>query len=158
MKLRGKHIAAGIIILIIIGVAVWSKFYATGNSIDDNIVVVPLDPELHQKVVQTIVESEFLEDMPKTGIISLRFYDFAWGERRWRDGFIIRQNEELTGAPDVHFYMHTKYISQLTSDNLCEVIKEAKKDGDFEVHTKLNNMVLFYKYAKMLEHRACFGI
>ena len=154
-----KDVAVGVIILIIVGLIVWGKFHPTGKSVGQHIEIVSLDAEQQQKVVQTILSSEFIEDMPRKGVIALRFYDFNGGSRRWRDGFLIGKNQLLSsGEPDMYLYLHSKYIAGLNNENFCEVVKGAKANGDLGFYSKKSKAKLFLKYALMLKHRGCFGI
>jgi len=54
-------------------------------------------------------------------------------------------------------YLYTKYISELNGVNLCEIIKQANKNGDLGYHTEYNKAILLIKYSSLLKHRDCFG-
>ena len=61
------------------------------------------------------------------------------------------------GEPSVYLGLHSKYISQLDGTNLCDVVKEAKKNGDLAFNSEYGTARLLVKYARMLKHRECFG-
>ena len=46
----------------------------------------------------------------------------------------------------------------MNSQNMCDIIKLAKKNGDLGVDTKLSKWSLFVKYSSVLKYRSCFGL
>jgi len=152
------NIILGIFLAIILIVA-YNQLSTTGKSIiTQQIEGVPLSQEQQQKVVTTLTSSKFIKDVPKKNPISLRFFDFQNGQRRWRDGFLIGKNQLLTqGKPTVYLTLDSKYISEFNQDNICEIIKKAKQNGDLGFHSKSNKASLLWKYKSMLKHRGCFG-
>lgn len=118
----------------------------------------PLPAIDRQQVIETIEQSPFTQDVPKKGVISLRFYKFDEGERVWQDRFLIGPGTILSsGEPDLSIIMHSSYIGELQTRNLCDVIQEAQRNGDFAVDLKRNKAILLAKYAGMMEHRSCLG-
>lgn len=118
----------------------------------------PLSPEEVDKVRSTILSSEFVKSVPQSEPISLTFFKFENGERIWQDSFLIGNNQILTsGSPGVSLTLHSKYISQLNGSNLCDVIKQANKNGDLGFESKYSTFTLLIKYAGMLKYRDCFG-
>jgi hypothetical protein len=118
----------------------------------------PLSSEDANKVKSTILSSEFIKSVPQGDPISLTFFKFENGERIWQDSFLIGNNQILTsGNPGVSLTLHSKYISELNGNNLCDVIKEANKNGDLGFSSKYSTFVLLIKYAGMLKYRSCFG-
>ena len=159
MKKKVK-IILGVVVLVLVGVLLYNNFFITGKvSVSSaQIEVAPLSDVERQKVVGILQLSEFIQDVPKSGVIALRFFDFEGGQRRWRDGFLIGKGELLSsGEPDIFLSLHSKYISELKGDNLCEVIKSANKKGDLGFYSEYSKAKLFFKFAGMLKHRKCFG-
>jgi hypothetical protein len=118
----------------------------------------PLTPEEINKVASTILSSEFIKAIPEKEPISLTFFKFENGERVWQDGFLIGRNQFLTeGSPGVSLILHSKYISQLNGNNLCDIIKQANNNRDLGFESKYSTASLFLKYAGMLKYRDCFG-
>ncbi|MBR9701591.1 hypothetical protein GOV13_01580 [Candidatus Pacearchaeota archaeon] len=149
-----KRVIIITIILIIISVFLFNKFSTTGKSVTtQQVEIVPLSSAEKAKVQQVLSTSEFVKDVPKKESISLRFYDFESNQRIWQDGFLIGTNQE----PAVNLILHSKYISELNNDNLCEVIKKANQDGDLGFQSEFSKPRLLLKYAGMLKHRKCFG-
>ena len=156
-------IIVGIIILIISFVLVinfiTNKFFPTGKSVkSQQVEIIPLSSEERQKVLQAILSSEFIQDIPEDAPISLRFFNFENNQRIWQDGFLIGQNQLLSkGNPAISLIMHSKYISELNQENLCEIIEKANKNNDLGFYSEYSKPKLFLKYSSMLKHKECFG-
>jgi hypothetical protein len=148
-----------IVITLLIFFAVQQK--PTGKSVNTNqveIKQVPLSSEEAQKVANTILSSEFIKDVPEKNPVALVFFKFENGERVWQSGFLIGNNKLLTeGTPSVTLTLNSKYISELNGNNICDIIKEANKNGDLGFESSYGTASLLLKYAGMLKHRACFG-
>ncbi len=168
MKLKRESIIIIITIIIIIIIAaifiINENRKITGNNINgkstqqNKIQITPLSPAEKQRIENTLISSEFIKDMPKNEIIDLRFFNFINREKIWQDNFLIGKNHLLSqGNPSIYLSLHSKYIPELTKDNLCEVIKKAKKNGDLGFYSEYSKPRLLIKYASMLKYRSCFG-
>jgi|TARA_Y100000310_G_scaffold167546_1_gene167343 hypothetical protein len=156
-----KIILGGIIfIIMVLAIFILDKLILTGEIIyNQETEIVPLSSEDKEKVAQTLLTSEFIGDVPKNNPISLRFYTFQNGERIWRDGFLIGKKQLLSeGKPAVFLYLHSKYIQEFNSGNICETIKKANKNGDLGFYSEHGKTSLLLKYSGMLKHRDCFGL
>jgi len=163
MEKNKRLIIIGIFVLLVLSFFVYDKFLATGNVTETiqgaPVEIVPLSQAQVEKVASTLLESDFIKDVPKKNPISLQFYDFSQGQRIWQSGFLMADSQLLSeGKPTVQLILHSKYISEINAENLCEVIKKAKKNGDLGFYSESNKASLLIKYAGMLEHRNCFGI
>ncbi len=154
------------ILFIILGIVLFSLVFLgfnnlgiTGKSIvSENIKIEPLSDEQRQKVVSILEISEFIEDLPSKGVVSLRFFEFKNGKRIWQENFLIGQNEILQdGEPDIYISLHSKYISEFDENSLCDVIKKADENGDLGFYSDDNIIKLVFRYRGMLKHRDCFG-
>jgi hypothetical protein len=117
-----------------------------------------LTAEEISKVRNAILSSEFIGDLPKDGVISLRFFNFENGQRVWLNTFLIGKNQILTsGTPDIYLTLHYKYLAELTETNLCEIIQTANTKGDLGMETELSNTKLLFKYSGIIKYRDCFG-
>ncbi len=122
------------------------------------VILTSLTPEEAAKVKNAILSSEFISAMPNNGVISIQFYYFPLGERIWLDTFLIGKNQILTsGNPDMNVIIHSKYISELPSSSLCDIIQKARTNGDFAYDTQLGDAKLLLKYSGMIKYRDCFG-
>jgi len=148
-----------IILIIILGflllLAIWfiisNQSPSTGKSVQQ-IDVVPLNPEQKQKVIDVLSSSEFVNDIPKNSPISIRFFSFSGEQRIWNDGFLIGE-----GEPVIYLILHSKYISELNENNLCEIIKKANENRDLGFYSEYSKARLLLKYSGMLKYRKCFG-
>ena len=162
MKLKKKWIIIGIASTLVIIVAILlSIFYKPSEKntmVPGEYRYVPLSQVEIEKVATTIVSSEFIKDVPKNNPVALTFFDFDEQGRVWQDSFLIGRDQLLSeGEASVSLALHSKYISQLDRTNLCEVIKEANKNGDLAFNSKYGKAKLLVKYAGMMKHRDCFG-
>jgi competence protein ComGC len=167
-------IILSVIILLIIGFFVFlspkelettvNTPQATGNAGGSTVTPTPvkkyyLDEEQKNILGQTLLSSEFVKDIPKEGIIALKFYDFVNGERIWLERVLIGSEGFLnSGEPDMTLMMHGRYISQLNGANLCDIINNAKTNGEMWVESEQSNTKLFFKYAGMMKYRDCLGL
>jgi hypothetical protein len=169
MKIKKIYLILGIILLLILVFVLLNKNiegFVVFNGEDSNtnegqtsqVQIYPLSQEEINKVGQTILSSDFIGDIPENGAIALRFYNFKNNQRIWQSGFLIGKDKFLTeGEPDIYLSLHSKYISDLKGNNLCEVVKTASANGDLGVDTMESNAKLMMKYSGMLKHRYCFG-
>ncbi len=162
MKLKKKWIIIGIASVSIIIVAI--LLFIFYKPLEKNVTAsgeyryVPLSQAEIEKVSITVISSEFIKDVPKKDPIALTFFDFDEQGRVWKDSFLIGRNQLLSeGDPSISLALHSKYISQLDGTNLCEIIKEASKNGDLMFNSEYGEARLLIKYVGMLKHRDCFG-
>lgn len=150
----------GIIILIVIGIFLFFLFNKSSQTgtIIQNIEIIPLTSEQKQKFAQAVLSSEFIEDIPEKYPLVITFFSFEDGKRIWYDSFLIGKKGFLSeGQPEIYLSLHSKYISELNEDNICEVVGRANKNGDIGFYTQSSKASLLIKYAGMLKHRECFG-
>ena len=146
-----------IIAIILVGIFLFNK-PPKERLLTQDIKVVPLSSEERQQVTVAVISNEFIKDIPEKNPITLTFYSFEGGERTFHDSFLIGKQGFLTeGEPTAYIYLHSKYISDLNEDNLCETIREANKNGDLGFYSEHNKVSLLIKYASMLKHRECLG-
>lgn len=118
-----------------------------------------LNQEEINKIRNAILSSEFIGALPEKGIISLQFFNFENGQRVWLNKFLIGKNKILTsGTPEIFITLHYKYIAELTSENLCEIIQTANANGDLGAWSDLSDAKLALKYAGLIKYRDCLGI
>jgi len=109
-------------------------------------------------VYKTITESEFYQDIPEKYPISLTFFKFSEGQRIWQDGFLMANGELLSeGNPGIKLTLHSKYIEELQTNDLCSTIQTANKNKDLGFESEYGTASLLIKYSGILEHRSCFG-
>lgn len=111
--------------------------------------------------VEVIKTNDLIQKLPEDSKIILSFYNFATGERTWEKSYALTRGnveENDDESYDIKLIMHSKYLSQLKENNLCQVIQESQRNGDFGSETSLSKTELFWKFKGLLEYRDCFGI
>ena len=152
-------VLAVVIVLIIFGTVLLINKKPKSGVITQNIEIIPLSPQERQVVTNAVLSSEFVSDLPEKYPIAIFFFDFEGEERRWRDGFLVGPSGLLSqGEPEAYITIHSKYIPELASENLCEVMKRAYQAGDIGLESQASKVSLLIKYAGMLKHRDCLGI
>ena len=120
--------------------------------------IVPLTDGQIRSVSESIVSSGVLSDIPEESPVGLVFYDFVGGQRVWRNGLLMGNDQFLSeGDPKVTVIMHSKYISEMDEKSLCEVIREANTNGDLGIETKGNKALLLLKYSSLLKYKDCLN-
>src|SRR3989338_3497575 len=155
-----------LIILIMLAGLFFFKFGFTGKSVvEQNADIIALSAEHKSKIIDIISSSEIIKDIPDGKVISLRFFDFVNGDRIWQDEFLLTNNQsqhqllgENASQPEIYITLHSKYISEITNNNLCEVLKKANKNRDLGFYSEYNKAVLLIKYTGMLKYRECLGV
>ncbi|MFW6282941.1 MAG: hypothetical protein ACOC1P_02715 [Minisyncoccales bacterium] len=110
---------------------------------------------------QDILESSFIDDLPKKGKIVLSFYNFYTGEREWEKHYILKKNsveEGQTSDRDMRILMHSKYVTKLRDSDICDVIGNAKENGDLGIETEESKTSLTFKYRSMMDYKECLGM
>jgi len=159
-----RKVLVAIIVIVVLGVVGFFLFSdgglrTSGDVVSGEVVeMVPLDSLERSKVVQMIESSEFVGDMPRNGVIALRFYSFKDGKKVWRDGFLIGKDGLLSnGESDIYLAIHVKYIEEIGESSLCDITKKANDNGDLGFYSEKSKVRLLIKYVGMLKHRECFG-
>ncbi len=147
-----------LILLIVASIFLFNKPEETG-AVTQNIETVPLTSVERQAIVNTILKTEFIKDIPEDEPVAIIFYDFETGERRFRDGFLVNNKGFLSeGTPTIYIYVHSKYIDELEQGDLCSVISQANKKGDLATYSDYSNARLLLKYSGMLKYKNCLGL
>lgn len=159
-----KEMLRGLIFLAIVGVILIgvSQISLTGRAVTtqqtQQVQIVPLSHNESGKVIKFLNSSEMLKDMPRTGVVSLRFFSPVSGAAVWHEDFLIgREGVLKKGKPDIYITLDSKYISGMEGRDLCEVIRQARNKGELGYHTERSKWSLLWKYGGMLKHRDCFG-
>jgi hypothetical protein len=163
-------ISIAMAIIVLVGIILVCKFVSTGKIVgnelsstgktgrNEPVTVVLFSQEERQKIVQTILSTEFIKDIPENNPVALTFFSFENNQRIWRETFLIGNNQLLTkGEPAIRLTLHSKYIAEFNGNNLCEIIQKANRNGDLGFKSEYSEARLFMKYAGMLKHRECFG-
>ncbi len=147
-----------VLIVVIAAIIILGGSKPTGYA-TQQIETVPLSPQERQVVANAVLSSEFISDLPKKHPVAIFFYSFENGQRIWRDGFLVGPTGFLSeGEPEVYITIHSKYIPELESGSLCDVMGRAYKAGDVGFESQKSKASLLLKYAGMMKHKSCLGL
>jgi len=109
---------------------------------------------------EDLLRSKMIADLPKEAVLRLQFYNFNSGQRVFEKSYNLKRNYVVEGEEngDIQIYLHSKYLPDFKSKGICEILKDAKNNGDFDVDTELSQTVLMWKYKSMLKYRDCLGL
>ncbi len=120
---------------------------------------VPLTNSEKEKIEDALLSSQFIKDIPTKNPISIRFFYFENGSRIWQDRFYMADGELIDKtSTGIEIIIHSKYIEDLGTKELCSVIQDARNKGDLGTETEYSQTKLAWKYKGMLKHKACFGL
>lgn len=113
-----------------------------------------------KELTALMAQQPIIQDFPKKGSMRLRFFHFIEGCRKWDKAYYASGGEifEKNMAADVDVWIHTDYAFRLTSNNLCDLIIEARNNGDLGQWTELSTTKLMWTYKGMLKYKDCLGI
>lgn len=130
----------------------------SGSAVKD-IKYESLSEKQKTNLINLISSSEMVKKIPADSPILIQFYNFDSGYRTWQNSVLLAQGKLLSeGEPVISLIIHSKYINELQNSNLCDIVKNAKLNGDLAVSTEYSKAKLLWKYKSLLEYRNCFGI
>jgi|GEM_PF-1565478 len=105
-------------------------------------------------------EQQIVRDVPSAGKISLKFYHFAEGCRIWDKSYILSDGQILEGGgeSDIQLWIASSYVDRITESNFCDIIKEARANGDLGQDATESEVTLLWRYKSMLKYKECLGI
>jgi hypothetical protein len=117
-------------------------------------------PVDYSNFIPTVLANEMISDLPKDGSISLNTFNFNTGERQIEKTYLLKKDSvvESKEAADIYVNFHSKYVNQVTQNNLCEILTKANNNGDFGAWTELEESTLIWRYKGMLKYRDCLGL
>ena len=110
--------------------------------------------------IQTeLPKTNVIQALPKDAVILINFYNFDSGEKVIEKSYILTNGGMIEGSrdSDLIISIHSKYLSELTNQNFCQVIEEAKANGDLGIETNLSSTQLAWKFKSMYSYRTCLG-
>ncbi len=131
--------------------------FSTGEGIQ--LRYVPLSQAQIETAGNAILSREFIQDVPEDYPIALTFYGFDGNEQVVHDTFLLGKGQLLQeGQPEIYVALDAKYIEKVQEKGLCDTIKEAVNNGDYQFQSGSGKASLLLKYGGMLKHRECFGV
>jgi hypothetical protein len=159
-----------IIILILVIIAIISAFVFekdsreinAGNRISGTLVQrIPATDITYHNLASFLSRNAVVKDIPKNTKILLRFYNFNTGSRSYEKIFILERDQVSEGSinnPALYIDIHSKYLENWNSGNFCQIMANAKNNGDLGITSELSIPQLLWKFKGMNEHKSCFGL
>jgi len=157
-----------IIILLLVGVLAYKEFSSSeeeNNQLKTNTPSQPIEFEVageedFSNFEEILSKNQMIQDLPKDGIILMKFYNYYSGERTWEKEYTLTRGNVVAGTPgeyDISLWLHSKYLTILKENNFCSVVKLAKANGDFGSSTEIGTSSLLWKYKGMMDYKDCLG-
>ncbi|MEI6731335.1 MAG: hypothetical protein WCK90_01510 [archaeon] len=152
-------IATIIILVVLAGVWAYKTFSPKPKYAGPSGPSVPPVKITYVNLPQEMGKLSIVWSIPKDGVIALQFYNFNTGTRQIEKSYILTPGnvKEGSSAADITISIHSKYMSELTNQNLCTIIAKAKQTGDLGIESSLSGVALAWKYKSMYEYRDCLG-
>lgn len=120
-----------------------------------------VSPADYSTIISDLSNDKIAKALPDSAKIVLKFYNFNLGARQWEKSYILGSDEIKEGDiedKDIMIFVHSKYVEKIKSDSLCNVMKQAKENGDFGVETEKSKTALMWKYKGLISYKSCLGL
>lgn len=116
-------------------------------------------PITYSNLAYVLSRNSMIQALPESSVILLKFYNFNSGERQWEKSYILTKGSvrEGTANADLIILLHSKYLAELSENNLCNIIQKAKANGDFGTEMQLSTASFMWRYKSMMGYKSCFG-
>ncbi len=144
MASKRAIILSSVLVVALFGLAL---FLDSGNSRLSEATGLVVTTETFPVYMET---HPLMKDLPKDSSISLTIGGQAYGI----SGKIIQVDKVINNA-DVSIELPAGYESRIGLVGLCSAVKEAIKNGDIQIETKISKTKLMLKYYKLIKYRSC---
>lgn len=157
-----KIIISSLIFLVIILMSLFAYSLISQNtSSNQTSYAVKATHITYNNIENVLSGNSIVKVLPEDAQIILRFYNFNTGSRVWEKSYILKKGIVEEGAatnPDMSLSIHSKYLNEMTDQNLCIIIKKAKNNNDLGVEVYISQAALLWKYRSILKYKDCFGL
>lgn len=111
--------------------------------------------------LKTVMQNQaIVKDVPEKGKISLKFFHFTQGCRIWDKSYLLTDSQiiESSEKGDIQVWISSSYADKINENNFCDVIKEARDNGDLGQWSDAGKATLLWRYKSMLGYADCLGI
>ena len=151
-----------IVLLIILLIALTAGYFLLFKQ---KPISAPLGPPVnitYSNIEEQFSQNQMITELPESSSILIQFYNFNTGEREIERMYLLKKSDvkEVSSADqysDIIISLNSKYLSKLTDQNLCQVVQEARNNGDMSTETDLSTTSLLWKFKSMTEYRDCLG-
>jgi len=104
--------------------------------------------------------NQMVKDTPGESKIVLTLYHVLDGCKIWDKAYLLRDGtiEEKNIIADVEMEIDSDYVDKLIDNDLCQVIDEARTNGDLREKVNMETSKLLWRYKSMISHRECLGV
>ena len=115
----------------------------------------------YSNIETELPQNQIIQALPNDARILIKFYNFNSGQRTWEKNYSLTKgavNEGTVENPDVILSLDSEYLNELTTQNFCDVIKQAKSDSNLGIEIPGSKTALLLKYSGMLQYKSCLGL
>ena len=95
----------------------------------------------YTKLMANLPKNQMIQDLPDGKSLYFQTFSFSSGQRVWEKSFVIEKGtmkEGVVSNPEVTLTLHSKYVNQITSSNLCDVLRTANINKDLGFESSLD--------------------
>jgi hypothetical protein len=114
----------------------------------------------YSSLLINLPKNQMIQDLPEGKSLYLQTFSFSSGTRVWEKSFIVGKSTMKEGKLDnaeVTLTIHSKYVNQITSSNLCDILRTANKNKDLGFESSLDYVSLAWKYSSLMKYKSCFS-
>lgn len=130
---------------------------------DQTLVISNIEefPLTYENMGNFLSNTDLVSDIPENSVVLLRFYNFNTGEREFEKSYILKKGfiqEGFDENAEVTIFVDSKYMSELTSKNFCDIMTLANNNGDLDFDSSISFASLLWKYKGLNKYKGCFGL
>jgi len=114
----------------------------------------------YDSLMSNLPKNQMIQDLPEGKSLYLKVFRFSSGNRVWEKSFIVGKGTMKEGnlnSPEVTLTINSKYVNSISSSNLCEIMGQARKNGDLGFESSLGYASLLIKYSSLMKYKGCFS-
>jgi hypothetical protein len=137
-----------------------SSGYNSGSPRQEPVYGIATEED-YTNLEEVLNKNPLINELPDDSKIVLSFYNFYTGDREWEASYLLNKKSVVKGSLDdydIKLVMHSKYITVLNENNLCDIIQRAQRNGDFGSETQASKLSLAWKYKSILDYKDCLGM
>jgi len=123
-------------------------------------LIITDPPPRFEGLSEKLSSTEIVQEFPKDTEVSLKFFTFTNGERVWQNEYTLKKSSATEGKPstsDAEIIMHSKYVNRIYSEDFCNILKDANKNGDLAYTSDLNVIKLTWKFKSIVKYKDCLN-
>lgn len=110
-----------------------------------------------ERLKGVMAEQQIVKDVPPKGKILVRFYHFIEGCRKWDKTYFLSDGkiEEKNVESDIEIWISSNYADKVNENNFCNIVSEARKNGDLGYIVNIGTTKLMWTYGGLLKYKGC---